>query len=300
MNDPLPSWRPGPTRERLVSFLEASVDVPAEDKLALFDNDGTLWCERPSYVQLDFFLDELGRAVKADPSVAEKEELAALLSKDDKRMAEIGMERIALALAGLFEGRTPEEFVARAREFLGTATHAGLKRPMPTVVYRPMLELIDALRSRGFTVGVVSGGGTEFVRAISHQLYGVPPELVVGTLIEYELEPDSGSGPVLRRTANVHGAANEGPAKVTHIQRHLGRAPLFAAGNSAGDLDMLAWAHGRPGGLALLVDHDDAEREYAYASEAVTFEAPEPITDTAARSGWCVVSMADDWDSVFD
>lgn len=134
---------------------------------------------------------------------------------------------------------------------------------------------------------------------MSQDLYGVPPELVVGTLVEYDFVPDEDTGPSLRRTGRVHGDANEGPPKVKHIQGHLGRAPLFVAGNSAGDLDMLAWAHHRPGGLALLVDHDDEEREYAYASEAVTFQASEPITETAARSGWCVVSMARDWETVF-
>jgi hypothetical protein len=183
--------------------------------------------------------------------------------------------------------------------FLDRARHPTLDRPLRTVVYQPMLELIDELRRRDFTVGTVTGGGTEFVRAVSHELYGVPPELVVGTLIEYEYRHDD-TGPSLHRTTAVLGDANEGPAKVTNIQTQLGRAPILAAGNSAGDQQMLEWALAGDGPrLALLLDHDDAERETAYHSEAGTFTAAEPILVTSARLGWTTVSMATDWAAVF-
>ena len=163
-----------------------------------------------------------------------------------------------------------------------------------------MLELIEELRRHDFTVGIVTGGGTEFVRAISQDLYAVPPELVVGSLIGYRLTTDGSGAPELRRTAGLDGEANEGAAKVSHIQSQLGRRPLLAAGNSGGDREMLEWAAAAPGGLALLVDHDDADREFAYRSMAVTVAEPEPITTVAGRLGWTVASMARDWAVVFD
>jgi hypothetical protein len=304
MNEPaepvLPSWREGATREAVTAFLEASVEVPVEQRVACFDNDGTLWCERPSYVQLDFFVDAMKTAVHADPALARTPEFAALIAHDDAAMGELGLARIATALTGLFEGRSPEEFTARARAFMARGTHPTLGRPLRATTYRPMLELIEELRSRDFTVCVVTGGGTEFVRAVSGDLYGVPPELVVGSLIAYELVTDGEAGPELRRTADLVGGANEGGVKVSNIQAQLGRRPILAAGNSGGDREMLAWAASGDGPrLALLVDHDDADREFAYVGTAATFAEDEPIVDVAARSGWTVVSMRDDWAEIF-
>ena len=296
----LPSWRPGPTRDALLAFLERAVTVPVADRVAYFDNDGTLWCERPTYVQYDFFVDVLRQRVAEDPGAGERAEFAALLGGDPAAIAALGLPRIAAALAGLFEGQTPQEFTGVAREFMGRAEHRTLARPLRTLTYRPMLELIEELRRLDFTVGIVTGGGTEFVRAISQDLYGVPPELVVGTLIGYRLTTDSSGAPELRRTAVVDGEANEGAAKVSNIQSQLGRRPLLAAGNSGGDREMLEWAGAAPGGLALLVDHDDSDREFAYRSLAVTVAEPEPITAVAERGGWTVASMARDWAVVFD
>jgi len=299
-NDPLPSWRPGSTRDALEAFLAAAEEVPVVERVACFDNDGTLWCERPSYVQLDFFLDALRQHVAADPSIGERAEFAAVLSGDQATIAGIGLERIALALAGLFEGMGPEEFGSAAREFMGRAVHPTLGRPARSMTYQPMSELIAELRRREFTVGIVTGGGTEFVRAISDDLYGVPAELVVGTLIGYDISRDGEGPPVIRRTSGLLGVANEGGAKVANIQTQLGRRPIVAAGNSGGDREMLEWAQaaGTPS-LALLIDHDDAEREFHYTSTAQTFAESEPITDVGARLGWTVVSMARDWDVVF-
>ncbi|GAA1948694.1 HAD family hydrolase [Nocardioides panacihumi] len=302
MNDEiLPSWRAGAARDAVLAFLDAAASVPAERRVACFDNDGTLWCERPTYVQFDFFVDALKGAVRADPALAAKPEFAALISHDEAAIGEIGLERIVTALSGLFEGRSPEEFTAQAREFMARSDHATLGRPTRTVTYLPMLELMAELRRRDFTVCLVTGGGTEFVRAISEDLYGVPPQCVVGSLIAYEFVPASdGVGPHLRRTNELAGDANEGAVKVSNIQAQLGRRPILAAGNSGGDREMLEWVAGGDGPtLALLVDHDDADREFAYVGTAVTFSEPEPIADVAARSGWTVVSMARDWESVF-
>jgi len=288
----LPSWRPGATRDAILAFLDASAEVPAEHRLACFDNDGTLWCEKPTYVQFDFFVDALKAKVQEDPDAAKTPEFAALLSGDQAAIGEIGLERIAYALTGLFVGLSPEEFAARVHEFMSRSTAR---------TYLPMLELIAELRRRDFTVCVVTGGGTEFVRAISQGLYGVPPQNVVGSLIAYEFVPTSEeSGPALRRTGNLVAGANEGAVKVNNIQMQLGRRPIFAAGNSGGDREMLEWvAAGAGPTLAVLVDHDDAERETAYVSTAATFADPEPITDVGARLGWTVVSMAGDWETVW-
>ena len=201
-------------------------------------------------------------------------EFAALLAEDKAAMGELGLNRIAFALLGLFKGITPEEFAARVREFMARAEHPTLRRPLRATTYQPMLELVGALRELDFTVCIVTGGGTEFVRAVSQDLYGVPPEAVVGSLVSYTYSteppgPGRPARPVLRRTTALDGEANEGAAKVSNIQAQLGRRPIMAAGNSGGDREMLEWAAGGEGpSLALLVDHDDAEREFAYVSTA--------------------------------
>jgi hypothetical protein len=296
----LPSWRPGPARESIVAFLEQVESVPVVDRFACFDNDGTLWCERPNFIQFDFLIDALKSRVAADASVAEVPEFAALLSGDSTALAELGLTRIAFALTGLFEGLSPTAFEVAAREFLSRATHAELGRPAMSIVYQPMLELLDELRRRDFTIALVTGGGTEFVRAFSNDLYGVPPELVVGTLIKYEFSRDDDDRPVLRRTNSLEGDPNEGAAKVANIQTQIGRRPILVGGNSGGDREMLEWGcAGDLPGLAILIDHDDAEREYEYVSTAQTFVEAEPITVVGARLGWTVVSMANDWKTVF-
>lgn len=297
---PLASWSPGPTRDSIVGFLDAVRDVPVEERVAYFDNDGTLWCERPTYVQFEFFVDALRTRTSAVPELAARPEFAAVLSGDRNAIGDIGLERIALALTGLFDGYLPQQFTEAVRSFMSRAEHAQLGRPMRTVVYQPMLELLDELRDLDFTVGIVTGGGTEFVRAISQELYQVPPELVVGTLVGYRLDRDSDGRPMARRTSSILGDPNEGEAKVTNIQTQLGRRPILAGGNSGGDREMLEWACAGSGpGLAILVNHDDAEREYEYVSKAQTFEEAEQITAVADRLGWTTVSMKRDWETVF-
>jgi phosphoserine phosphatase len=295
----LPSWRQGHVLDEVLAFLEASQAVAPAERVAVFDNDGTLWCEKPDYFQLEFFAHELELAVAADPSLAERAEYRALLRKDDAAIGDLGLPRIALALAELCAGLPAEEFSERSARFILEGEHPTLGRSFGRAVYQPMLELLEALRLHGFATFIVSGGGTEFVRAVSQQLYGVPPEGVVGTLIEYEYLTLDGH-PALRRTGNVSGDANEGPAKVINIQQHLGRRPIFAAGNSAGDREMIEWALAVPGpSMGLLVDHDDAEREFAYDSVAGTFATSERIVDMGRREGWTVVSMREDWASIF-
>ncbi len=296
----LPSWRPGPTRDAVLAFLAAAEALPIEARVAAFDNDGTLWCEKPTYVQFDFFEDALRRRAEDDPALRERPELAAVLDLDMSAIGELGLERVALALAELFAGIEPGAFTAEAREFLARARHRTLGKPAPATRYQPMLELLDELRRRDFTIYLVSGGGTEFLRALSLALYGVAPEEVVGTQVRYEFVRRADGRPALLRTAGVIGGANEGAAKVANIQSQLGRRPILAAGNSAGDREMLEWAVAGDGpGLALLLHHDDREREFAYESVSGTLKEHEPITTVAGRLGWTVISMANDWSTVF-
>ncbi len=299
--DPLPSWNAGPTKDALLGFLSASADVPVEDRVAVFDNDGTLWCEKPSYVQLEFMLAELARAVAADPSLGEREEYRALIEHDTAAQAELGLERIALALVELYAGIGPAEFDDRVRTFFAIAMHRDRAVPYRATRYVPMLELVDALRAREFDVFLVTGGGTEFVRAISGDFYDVSPDDVVGTLVTYRFDRSDDGRPHLVRGAELDGtAANEGEAKVANIQRHLGRRPILAAGNTAGDREMLEYALASDGpSLALLVDHDDAEREYAYIAQAGTIDFDGDVVEFGRSLGWTIASIRDDWATVF-
>ena len=300
MTERLPSWRPGPVRDAILAFLDGIGDVPVDERVAYLDNDGTMWCEKPTYVQLDFFVDALRQRTGQDPSLADRPEFAAVLSGDMAAIGEIGLAKVAGALAALFDGQTPEQFGAAVDEFLGRYRHRTLGVPVSGVVYQPMLELLEELRALDFAVGIVTGGGTEFVRQVSRRLYGVEPGMVVGTLIGYESSRDDAGRPVVRRTISQIGKANEGGAKLENIQSQIGRPPILAAGNSGGDREMLEWAQSSSrGGLAVLVNHDDAEREFAYESEAATFKDDEPITAVAQRRGWVLVSMRRDWEKIF-
>jgi hypothetical protein len=300
MTDRLPSWRPGAARDALVEFLDRSRDIPVDDRVAYLDNDGTMWCEKPTYVQFDFFVDALHQRVAADPSLAERPEFAAILEGDLVRIGELGLARVASALAALFDGDTPLEFGAAVDDFIDRYRHRTLGAPIAGIVYQPMLELLAELRSHDFAVGIVTGGGTDFVRQFSHSLYGVEPGMVVGTLIDYRFDRDEAGRPIVRRTSEQMSRANEGAAKVENIQGQTGRPPLFAAGNSGGDREMLEWAQANPhGGFALLVDHDDAAREFAYRGTSLSLVESEPVDEVAARLGWCTVSMRDDWTTVF-
>ncbi len=300
MSSPLPSWRPGRVRDSILSFIDDLDHVPASDRVAYVDNDGTMWCEKPAYVQQAFLEDALQRRAAEDPTLREHPEYAAVLDGDMAAIGEIGLARVAGALAALFDGQTPEQFDAAVDDFLGRYRHPTLGVGLEGVIYGPMLELLDELRARDFTVGIVTGGGTDFVRRVSRRCYGVDPGMVVGTNIGYKFSRDETDKPVVLRTMAGVGAANEGGPKVEHIQSQIGRPPILAIGNSGGDREMLEWAqNSRYGGLGVLIDHDDDQREFSYQSTAVTFAEKEPITAVGQRLGWVVVSIKNDWDRVF-
>lgn len=297
----LPSWREGATRAAIVGFLDQVDQIPPADRVAVFDNDGTMWCEKPNYPQFEFMLGEMRGAIAADAALADQTEFRALLSGDRDALAEMGLERVAMALVDLHRGLTPEAFNERVAAFFAEARHPDRGVPYRQQRYQPMLELMDVLRARGFDVYIVTGGGAEFVRVIGEEFYGVKPEGVVGSQIAYEIDRDADGALRLVRTGNiVASGVNEGIGKPSNIQRILGRRPVVAGGNSVGDAEMLEFAQSYDGpSLALLVDHDDAEREYAYESKAGSFDTEESVLALAARLGWVVASIKNDWATVF-
>jgi len=295
----LPSWKQGNTRTALLEFLDAAAEIPPYDRIAVFDNDGTMWCEKPLYVQLHFFMDALERVVTDRPELGNRPEYRAVLDRDKEAVGKLGLERVALALVDLFTGTRPDEFGTAVRRFFDKATHPGRGVPYRQMVYQPMLELLDEVRARGFTTYVVTGGGAEFVREVSAELYGISPAGVVGSKVAYEVRIEDDM-PILLRTGEIFDVPNEGPGKIPHLHRQIGQRPILAVGNSPGDAEMLAYATGFDGpSLAMIVSHDDAAREYAYESVAGTFEATESIIDKAARLGWTTISMRDDWATIF-
>ena len=297
--DPLTSWNDGAAKRAILDFVAGAADVPVAERIAVLDNDGTLWCERPAYVQAMFILARLREQAAADPALAERPVVQALLAGDLRAAHAAGAGELVEVLLSTHAGITAEEFAALAAGWLAEAEHPRFGRLFADLVYAPMLELLDLLRGAGFRVFVVTGGGVEFVRAASERLYGIGPDDVVGSAVEVGLERRDGRV-VLVRQAKLMGSPNEGVPKAINIQAHVGRRPIFAAGNSAGDREMLEYATtGDRPSLAIVIDHDDAEREYAYAGASVTDPGAEPIGDTAARAGWTVVSMRDDWARVF-
>lgn len=298
--DRLPSWRPGPARDAIERFIDAADELPREQRVACFDNDGTLWCEQPSYLQAAFLAATLRDEFRRDPARPQRPEYAQALRGEGERLHDVGMERVLRAMVGLYADETPERFRDQVRTFMATAEHPTLHRPMASVIYRPMRELIAELRRDAFAVAVVTNGGSEFIRAFSEAACGVPPELVVGTMLEYEAGRGRTGEIELHRTTGLVGKATEGQTKVDNIQSQIGRRPILAAGNSVGDREMLEWAT-KDGevSLALLLEHDDAEREFEYRARADSADEQEPIEVVAERSGWTTISMRRDWKTVF-
>jgi phosphoserine phosphatase len=298
-------WRDGPARSAILTYVDrvttsgSATFVPPAARIAVFDNDGTLWCERPSSPQAFFLLERLHVQAASDPDLAAKPIVRALLKGDLHAAMAEGLGPFADVLLRTHAGLTVDEFVAATTAWFDRAVHPRFDVPYGSLVYGPMLELMDLLRAASFRVFIVTGGGVEFVRAVSDELYGVSPDDVIGTSVELKAERRDGRL-VLVRQAALHGSPNEGEPKPINIQSHIGLRPIFAAGNSAGDREMLEYASTGPlPSLALVIDHDDEAREYAYRGASFTDPHAEPITDTAARLGWTAVSMRRDWARVF-
>jgi phosphoserine phosphatase len=307
--DPLPSWNDGPARQAIVEFVEAVTTeggadfVPPADRIATFDQDGTLWVEQPLYAQGLFALDRLGALAAEHPEWKTEEPFKAVLTGDRAAMAKFTEQDWARIIAVTHAGMTTEAFPAIVQGWLAKAKHPRFERLSTELVYQPMLEVMEYLRESGFRTYIVTGGGQEFVRVYSERVYGVPVEQVVGSSIATKYEREGGE-PVLMREPKVF-FIDDKAGKAIGINLFIGKRPYAAFGNSGGDREMLEWTGAGDGArLMMLVLHDDAEREYAYGpanglpdSKVGTF--PQTLADEAKAKGWVVISMKHDWKSIF-
>jgi phosphoserine phosphatase len=299
----LPSWRDTATTQAIVDFAEgAAQDVPPEERVAVFDNDGTLWCEQPMPIEVGFILLRLAAMAEQDESLRAKQPWKAAHEQDYAWLGDVITKHYAgddgdmrLLMAGILQayaGQTVEDFATAAAEFLADAPHPTLGRPLRECAFAPMVELLRYLEGHGFTCYIASGGSRDFMRVITGQLYGIPPERVVGSSfgLAYTDDEDGGSLAYLAQPD----VFDDGPVKPVRIWSRIGRRPIVAGGNANGDAEMLAWAGGRERpALRLLVLHDDAEREFDYTTGA------ERVLERARADGWTVVSVKDDWATVF-
>jgi len=301
--DPLPSWNDGAAKQAIVTFVErvtrsGSPDfVPVAERIATFDNDGTLWAEQPFYFQLAFALDRVKALAPRHPEWKEQEPFASLLKGDVARALAGGEHALLEIVMAAHAGTTTEEFDAIVREWTETARHPKTGRLYTEMVYQPMVELLGYLRANGFKTFIVSGGGIEFMRPWTERVYGIPPEQVVGSSIETKYEMRDGV-PVLVRLPKLD-FVDDKAGKPVGIQSHIGRRPLMAFGNSDGDFEMLEWTTAGPGPrFGLIVHHTDAEREWAYDRESSVGRL-ERALDAAPARGWTVVDMRRDWRTVW-
>jgi len=302
-NDPLPSWRDGAAKKAIVSFVDKVTRrggqeyVPPDERIAVFDNDGTLWAEQPMYFQLFFALDRLKEMAPAHPEWKDKPAVEAALSGDPARLAKLGSKGI-LELVGLTHaGLTSQELQARARAWLKTARHPTQKLLFLQMIYQPMVELLAYLRAHGFKTYIVSGGGVDFIRSFSQDAYGIPPEQVIGSSLKSKWTIENGK-PAVVKLPQVN-SIDDKEIKPINIDLHIGRRPVLAVGNSDGDLAMLQWTAAGPGArLMMLVHHDDAHREFAYDRNSHIGRLDKAL-DQARQYGWTVVSMKKDFVRVF-
>ena len=297
-DDPLPSWTEGPNKQAILEFVSSVTDpggdtfVPAEDRIATFDNDGTLWAEKPTYFQLYFTIDRIKSLAAANPEWATTQPFQAVLEDDRERMAAFTRDDLATLIAAAHANTSQTEFAAVAQEFLARARHPERGKPFTDLVYQPMLELLDLLRAHEFRVFIVSGGGIEFIRTFSEEVYGIPRENVVGSSLQNEFR-ETAEGSEIIRLPRL-GSFDDREVKPANIALHIGRRPVVAVGNSDGDLQMLQYAADGAGpSLAVLLHHDDAIREYDYD------HGTEQALAVAEAREWLIVSISRDFETVF-
>ena len=301
--DPLPSWNHGSVRESIVRFVDLVTKdggegyVPPEERIAVFDNDGTLWAEKPISVQLAFALDRVKALAPEHLEWKEEQPFKAVLEGDLESVLAGGAQTIQQIVMATHTGMTIDEFDQIVSEWIGSARHPVTNRLYTEMVYQPMLELLAYLRSNGFKTYIVSGGGIEFMRPWVERVYGIPPEQVVGSSIKVKYEMRE-SGPILMRLSEMD-FIDDKDGKPVGINRFIGRRPLIAFGNSDGDLQMLQWtAAGSDSRFMGLVHHTDAEREWAYDREVSLGRLDKALTE-AEEKGWIVVNMKEDWKVIF-
>ena len=307
--DPLPSWKEGPAKDAIVQFVRKTTDaaspqfVPVAQRVATFDQDGTLWVEQPLYAQVVFALDRVKEVVKAQPALANEEPFKTVLSGDRAAMAKMSEQDLFKIVAASQSGLTIEAFHEVVKAWAATARHPKFQRPYTELVYAPMLEAMKYLRANGYKTYIVTGGGQEFVRAFAEAVYGVPPEQVVGTMFKVGYSVQGGKPTLTNEPAFFFNNDKEG--KPVGINMMIGRRPQAAFGNSDGDRQMIEWATGGTGArLGMIVLHDDAQREFAYGpangqpdSHIGTFT--QALYDEAKKQGWTVISIKNDWKRVF-
>jgi hypothetical protein len=301
--DPLPSWNEGAAKESILRFVERVTTergqdfAPPLDRIAVFDNDGTLWSEKPFYFQLIFALDRVKALATQHPEWQDQQPFKAILEDDIERFLAGGLKAVLDVLVVTHGGNTSAEFEQIVLDWIANARHLRTGRLYTEMVYQPMLELLDYLRANNFTTYIVSGGGIEFMRAWVERVYGVPPEQVIGSSIKTEFEMRD-SGPVLVRIPEVD-FVDDGEGKPVGIHKFIGRRPLLAFGNSDGDLQMLQWtAAGDSPRFMGLVHHTDAEREWAYDRDSLVGRLDKAL-DEAREKSWTVVDMKRDWRVVY-
>jgi phosphoserine phosphatase len=298
----LESWREGPAKQAIVEFVEGSATVPVEERVAVFDNDGTLWCEKPMPIQLDFILRRLVEMANADPGLRERQPWKAAHERDYGWFGAVmtahyagddtDVKTLAGGILAAYDGISVEDFEAQSDTFLRTVRHPTLDRGYVECAYAPMVELLAYLAANGFSNYIASGGGRDFMRPISQYMYGVPRERVVGSSSTFAYVSDEHGGTITHQPEADY--LDDGPEKPIRIWNRTGRRPLLAAGNSNGDIPMLQFTqHPDKATLRLLIAHDDSEREFAYTSGA------EQAIAEAAAEGWTVVSIKNDWTTVF-
>ena len=299
----LPSWNEGATKQAILNFVaavtrEGSADfVPPAERIATFDNDGTLWVEHPMYTQLAFGLDRVKALAALHPEWKNTQPFKAALEGDMKTLAELGEHGMAELVMATHAGMTTEEFQKIVIDWFATARHPRFKRPYTELSYQPMIELLGYLSANGFKTFIVSGGGIEFMRPWTERVYGVPPEQVVGSSIKTQFQMRDGK-PELFRLPELN-FIDDKAGKPVGINEFIGRRPIAAFGNSDGDLEMLQWTTISGGArLGLLVHHTDAVREYAYDRDT-PFGRLDKALDAAAINKWVVADMKDDWNRIF-
>ena len=308
MNDTLPSWHDTPTKQAIIDFVAAVMDeagpgyVPPAGRIAVFDNDGTLWCEKPMYIQMDYILRQLAAQAEGDPALRARQPWQAAWERDfawfgdamtQHYLGEDSAMRVVLSgILALSDGQAVEQVESDARAFVDNERHPTLGLAYRDCVYQPMLELLRYLDHHAFRSYIVSGGGRDFMRGFAEDLYGIPRERVIGSAVAYRYVEDEHGGAIVQR-ADLD-VINDGPDKAVQIWNVVGRRPILAAGNSNGDLEMLAFAGGPSlPALRLLVVHDDAKREFAYSAGA------EKALGALQSQGWTAVSIQRDWRQVF-
>lgn len=301
--DPLPSWNDGPAKENIIEFVQAVTTqgtrdyVKPAERIAVFDNDGTLWPEQPAYFQVLFAFDEIKRLAPQHPEWKDLQPFKAVLENDHKALAESGMDGLQKIIGVTHTGVSTDTFIDNAKTWLSQARHPKTGKPYTEMIYQPMLEMLDYLRSQDFKTYIVSGGDTAFMRAFAEQVYDIPPEHVIGSSFITEFQIKDAQPSILRTPKLAHN--DDGPGKPESIDAIIGRHPILAFGNSDGDLQMLQWTAAGPGKRFMgLVHHTDAKREWAYDRQSQVGRLDKAL-DEAKNRGWTIVDMASEWRRIY-